>query len=204
MMVSASSSWRRRGQIACGWLTSLVLLVELCTAVPSALADTIPDWTLITAKALQTAKAGTGLAHSRAYAMVHGAMFDAVNAIDRRYQSYAAELKAPLGACPDTAAAVAAHTVLVDLYPLQKDMFDGALAASLAKIRDSQAKTDGAALGKATGEKMLAMRRNDKMSEKASLARKSAPDVFQLPPNADPIGVHWGSVSPFVLKSIED
>src|SRR5262249_9827785 len=123
---------------------------------------------------------------------------------DRRYQSYAAELKAPLGTCPDTAAAVAAHTVLVDLYPLQKDMFDSALAASLAKVQDGQAKVDGAALGKAAGEKMLALRRNDKMSEMASFAPKSAPGVFQLPPNTDPIGPHWGSVTPFVLKSIED
>jgi len=190
--------------VANGWLTPSVLLIGLLTAVPGASADTIPDWNLVTANALQTAKAGTGLAHSRIYAMVHGAMFDAVNAIDRRYQSYAAELKAPLGTCPDTAAAVAAHTVLVDLYPLQKDMFDSALAASLAKVQDGQAKVDGAALGKAAGEKMLALRRNDKMSEMASFAPKSAPGVFQLPPNTDPIGPHWGSVTPFVLKSIED
>ena len=107
-------------QMASGWLTSSVLLIGLLAAVPGAHADTIPDWNLITAKALQTAKAGTGLAHSRVYAMVHGAMFDAVNAIDRRYHSYAADLEAAAGASPDAAAAVAAHTVLVDLYPLQK------------------------------------------------------------------------------------
>jgi len=202
--MTAFSPWRHRRLVANGWLTPSVLLIGLLTAVPGASADTIPDWNLVTANALHTAKAGTGLAHSRIYAMVHGAMFDAVNAIDRRYQSYAAELKAPLGTCPDTAAAVAAHTVLVDLYPLQKDMFDSALAASLAKVQDGQAKVDGAALGKAAGEKMLALRRNDKMSEMASFAPKSAPGVFQLPPNTGPIGPHWGSVTPFVLKSIED
>src|SRR5262249_57775389 len=106
---------------------------------------------------------GSGVGHRRIYGMVHGAMFASVNAIDRRYQSYAAELKAPLGTCPDTAAAVAAHTVLVDLYPLQKDMFDSALAASLAKVQDGQAKVDGAALRKAAGEQMLALRRNAKI-----------------------------------------
>ena len=203
-MISAFSSWRLSGQIASGWLTSSVLLVGLLTALPGAHADTIPDWNLITAKALQTAKAGTGLAHSRVYAMVHGAMFDAVNAIDRRYQSYAVDLEAPPGAAQDAAAAVAAHTVLMDLYPLQKDTFDAALAASLEKVQDGQAKADGVALGKAAAEKMLALRSNDKMSEKASFAPKSGPGVFQLPPNADPIGSHWASVTPFVLKSIED
>ena len=203
-MTSAFSPWRPRRQVASGWLTSSVLFIGLLTAVPCANADTIPDWNLVTANALQTAKASTGLAHSRVYAMVHGAMFDAVNAIDRRYQSYAADLNAPLGACPETAAAVAAHTVLVDLYPLQKDTFDAALASSLAKVPDGQAKADGAALGKAAGEKMLAQRRNDRMSEKASFAPKSGPGAFQLPANANPIGPHWGSVTPFVLKRIED
>src|SRR5262245_52688705 len=131
-MVSASSSWRRPRQKASGWLPSSLLLVGLLTAVPGAHADTIPDWNLITAKALQTAKAGTGLAHSRVYAMVHGAMFDAVNTIDRRYQSYAIDLKAPPGAYPDAAAAVAAHAVLMALYAPQKEVLDAALAASLA------------------------------------------------------------------------
>jgi hypothetical protein len=203
-MTNVFSPWRSQRLVA-GWrVASSVVLIGLLTAVPGAHADTIPDWNLVTANALQTAKAGTGLAHSRVYAMVHGAMFDAVNAIDRGYQPYAADLKAPLGACPDTATAVAAHTVLVDLYPLQKDMFDAALAASLAKVQYSQAKTDGMALGKAAAEKMLTLRRNDRMSEKASFAPKSGPGAFQLPPNANPIGPHWGSVTPFVLKSIED
>jgi len=186
------------------WLTKSVLLIGLLSAASGARADTIPDWNLISANVLQTAKAGTGLAHSRVYAMVHGAMFDAVNAIDRRYHPYAADLKAPSGACPDTAAAVAAHAVLEAVYPSQKQMLDTALTTSLAKVQDGQAKTDGLALGKAAAEKILALRRNDRMSEKASFASKSGPGQFQLPANASPIGPHWGSVTPFTLKSIED
>ncbi len=181
-------------------LGALILL----SAAHAARADTIPDWNLITAKALQTAKAGTGLAHSRVYAIVHGAMFDAVNAIERRYHSYAADLKAAPGASQEAAAAAAAHTVLAELYPLQKETLDAALAASLARVQDGPAKADGAALGKAAAEKMLALRRNDKMSENVSYAPKSGPGAFQLPANANPIGPHWGSVTPFTLKSIED
>jgi hypothetical protein len=203
-MNNAFSPWRPRRQVASGWLTSSVLLIGLLTAVPGANADTIPDWNLVTANALQTAKAGTGLAHSRVYAMVHGAMFDAVNAIDRRYQSYAADLKAALGACPDTAAAVAAHAVLLELYLQQQATIDTALAASLARVQDGHAKADGMTLGKAAAEKMLALRRNDKMSEKASFAPKSGPGQFRLPADASPIGPHWGSITPFVLKSIDD
>jgi hypothetical protein len=51
---------------------------------------------------------------------------------------------------------------------------------------------------------MLALRRNDRMTEKASFAPTSGPGRFQLPADASPIGPHWGSVVPFTLKSIED
>jgi hypothetical protein len=179
-------------------------LIGLFAAMSGGCADTIPDWNFVTANALQTAKAGTGLAHSRVHAMVHGAMFDAVNALERRYRSYAADLEAAPGASPDAAAAVAAHAVLVDLYPPQKETLDAALAASLTKIQDSRAKADGMALGKAAAEQMLALRRKDGMSEKVSYTPKSGPGAFQLPANANPIGTQWGAVTPFTLKSIQD
>jgi hypothetical protein len=155
------TSTAHRAAASC--LGALILL----SAVHAARADTIPDWNLTTAKTLQTAKAGSGLAQSRVYAIVHGAMFDAVNAVERRYHSYAADLEAPPSASQDAAAAAAAHTVLADLYRLQKDTLDAALAASLARVQDGSAKADGVVLGKAAAEKMLALRRNDRMSEKA-------------------------------------
>jgi hypothetical protein len=94
--------------------------------------------------------------------------------------------------------------VLADLYPLQNDTLDAALAASLAKVQDGPAKASGVALGNAAAEKMLALRRDDKMSEKASYAPKSGPGAYQLPAKANPIGPQWGSVTPFTLKSIQD
>jgi hypothetical protein len=192
------TSTAHRAAASC--LGALILL----SAVHAVRADTVPDWNLITAKTLQIAKAGSGLAQSRVYAIVHGAMFDAVNAVERRYHSYGADLEASPSSCQDSAAAAAAHTVLADLYPLQRDALDAALAASLARIQNGPAKVDGVALGKAAAEKMLALRRDDRMSEKASYAPKSGPGAYQLPVNANPIGLHWGSVKPFTLKSIQD
>ena len=155
-------------------------------------------------KTLHTAKAGGGLNQSRVYAMVHGAMFDAVNAIVHRYQPYAADLKVVPGASQEAAAAAAAHAVLVELHPQQKEALDAALAASFAKVQDGQAKADGVAVGKAAAEKVLALRRKDRMSEKPSYTAKTGPGAFQLPANANPVGPHWGSVTPFTLKNIED
>src|SRR5262245_29594137 len=161
-----------------GWLASSVFLVGLLSIAPAANGDTVADWNGVTANALEIARAGTGLAHSRVYAMVHGAMFDAVNAIDRRYAHYAADLGASRGASQDTAAAVAAHTVLAELYPSQRAMFDAVLAASLAKIQHGPARTDGTSIGKAAAEKMLALRRNDKMNDEPSYTPKSGPGAF--------------------------
>jgi hypothetical protein len=180
------------------------LVLGCLAAFPSAYADTIPDWNLITAQTLQTARAGGGLNQSWVYAMVHGAMFDAVNAIDRRYHSYAADLKSGPGLSQDTAAAAAAHAVLTALHPQQKETLDAALVASLAKVQDGPAKADGVALGKAAAENMLALRRNDRMSEQASYVAKTGPGAFQLPANATPLGPHWGAVTPFTLESIQD
>ena len=119
-MVSASPSRTAPRTRQAGWLTASVVLGGWLAVGPAAHADTIPEWNLITAETLQTAQAGTGLAHSRVYAMVHGAMFDAVNAVKRRYHPYAADLEAAAGASPDAAATTAAHAVLVELYPLHQ------------------------------------------------------------------------------------
>jgi len=187
-----------------GQLTRWVLLIALLAALPGAHADVVPDWNLTTAQTLRVAKAGTGLAQSRVHAMVHGAMFDAVNAIERRYHSYAVDLEATPGASQDAAAAAAAHTVLAELYPPQQATLDAALAASLAKVQDGPAKAAGVALGRAAAEKMLALRRNDRMSEKISHAPKTGPGAWQLAVNTDPVGPHWGLVAPFTLKRTED
>jgi hypothetical protein len=187
-----------------GWATSSVLLVGLLSAVPAARADTIPEWNQITAKTLQTGEAGTALAQSRVYAMVHGAMFDAVNAIERRYHAYAADLTANPNASRHAAAAAAAHAVLVNLYPMQQPALDAALAAALATVQDAPAKAAGTTLGKAAAENMLALRRSDRMNDKVAYAPRSGLGAWQPPAKAEPIGTHWGSVTPFTLKRVQD
>ena len=71
---------------------------------------------------------------ARNMALVHVAMFDAVNAIDRSYEPYAADVHASRGASQEAAAAQAAHDTLVALYPARQAIFDAALAEDLAGI----------------------------------------------------------------------
>jgi hypothetical protein len=99
-------------------------------------------------------------------AMVQGAVYDAVNAIDRSHTPYLRHLPSARRSASKTAAAVtAAHHVLVGLVPalpqVVKDRLDTLYAASLAKVRNGLAKTRGVRIGAAVARIMLARRADD-------------------------------------------
>src|SRR5215467_9707429 len=84
---------------------------------------------------------------SRAFAIVHIAIFDAVNAIVGGHKSYTGLPPAPRDTSRHAAIAQAAHDTLAALYPSQKPIFDELLAEDLDEIRDKQAQQRGIALG---------------------------------------------------------
>ncbi len=96
----------------------------------------------------------------RNYAMLHIAMFDAANAIERQYTSYHARLHAHPAASAEAAAAQAAHDVLVALNPAAQATFDAALQARLAKIQPWRALA-GTAVGRQAASNIIAWRAND-------------------------------------------
>jgi membrane-associated phospholipid phosphatase len=97
---------------------------------------------------------------ARNLAIVHAAIFDAMNAIDGDYASYRFAGRAP-DASPDVAAAVAAHRALVELYPGRAGTFDRELETLLAGIADGTSKLQGMWLGRQAAEAILEERRND-------------------------------------------
>jgi hypothetical protein len=101
----------------------------------------------------QTAIVGTaGQGPSVAYlhfAMVQGAVYDAVNAIVGGYEPYlGAPAMADPGDSAPAAVATAAHHVLVGLFPAQQATLDGQLVTSLAAIPDGDPKTGGIEVGR--------------------------------------------------------
>ena len=94
-------------------------------------------------------------------AMVHGAIYDAVNAIDGRHDGYL--LRSRLGAptdSKDAAAGTAAYRVLKSLFPTNATL-DGQYATFLGAIPDGAAKTRGIAVGEAAAAAMIAARTLD-------------------------------------------
>jgi PAP2 superfamily len=145
----------------------------------------------------------------RAFAIVHIAIFDAVNAIAGGYRSYTGLPPAPAGTSMDAAIAQAARDTLVALYPSQAGSFDAQLRDDLARIRDGRTKTDGIDLGRRAAAAILALRAND-----GSQRVEPSVGVDFIPSNEpgkwrqDPIsriplalGAYWGDVKPFVLPS---
>ncbi|MBI5612186.1 MAG: phosphatase PAP2 family protein [Gammaproteobacteria bacterium] len=146
---------------------------------------------------------------SRAMAIVHIAMFDAVNAIVGDYKSYTGLGRALPSTSMKAAIAMAAHDTLSALFPSQAASFAAQLAEDLGEVRDGRAKTDGIALGRRAAAAILALRAND--GSQYAEPRVGVDFITNNDPGKwrqDPIsqiplalGAHWGSVKPFVIKS---
>ena len=140
---------------------------------------------------------------SRNMAIVHAAMFDAVNAIDRSYEPYAADVHASRGASQEAAAAQAAHDTLVALYPTRKAIFDAALAEDLAEIPPGLAR-QGVAVGQEVARQILALRANDGASAIVTYTPPNdEPGQWQpTPPDFAPAAsAHVAGVTPFATES---
>jgi hypothetical protein len=114
----------------------------LALSATAARGDVIMDWNA-KADAIAVEKQLLNAANARGQAMLHIAMFEAVNAIDRRYAPYKLSLSADRAASREAAAASAAYDVLLALHPDKKADLDATLAGSLAGITENEAKSKG-------------------------------------------------------------
>jgi hypothetical protein len=179
--------------------TSMVLMGALLVGLTNAAsADVITDWNERAIAAGYTARQGPP-PHTRIVAMVHLAMFEALNSIEPRYRPYRARLPSEPGASRDAAAAAAAHYLLVRIYPDQAKEMDKALQASLAAVTDEESKASGIRLGEQAGAAMLAERSKDGVGAPDTYRPFTAPGKYV--PTVLPAGSSWGAVRPFALKS---
>jgi PAP2 superfamily len=182
-----------RGFLAC----ALFLLMT-----PLAHADAVTDWNETAIRAAASVGISTGW-QSRLVAITHAATFDAVNSIERQYTPYAVEVSAPAGASAEAAAITAAHAVLTQLVPDQKNMLDAALTTTLANVADGAPKDAGAAVGREVAAKMLELRSHDGIDAKVPYTPGTAPGIWQpTPPGFAAAALpQFGAVKPFMLKA---
>jgi hypothetical protein len=172
----------------------------------AAAVNSVVEWNKTLLTIVRTPGAQSPTVHpTRSFAILHAAIYDAVNAIDRTHKSYLVRLVGVSGHASEEAAAdAAAHDVLIALYPAFQGAFDTELQQLLAQIQDGENKTQGVAVGQAVASRILALRSNDGSSAPPiPFVFGNAPGDYQsTPPNfpAQPQFTQWSRVTPFTLK----
>ena len=141
----------------------------------------------------------TPYAAYRMMGMVHAAMFDAVNSIERRYRPYLVQLPADPATSKEAAAAAAAAAVLATIDEKTAAEMKAALADYLASIPDGAAKSEGVKLGEAVAAKVLEARANDGSDAPDDYRPRTTPGVYVPTPIMR--GPMWPSVKPFAMAS---
>jgi len=165
--------------------------------------DAVIDWSLHAQNTI-LAPGPTAHASTLDFAMVHGAMYDAVNSIDRRYQSYLRVPRADRRASKDAAAATAAFRVLATNFPLQLTTLQGHYATSLAGIPEGKAKARGIAAGEAAAAAMLQSRERDGRLPPGTpypFPQGTTPGAWRVSPPLTAVEPAWwvGNVRPFMI-----
>jgi hypothetical protein len=164
----------------------------------------IIDWNLAALSAEGGVTYGNPTISSRTDAMMHIAMHDALNAIIPLYEQYTYN-KELSGADPILAAAQAAHTVLVSIYPDAQSMLDNLLATYLSATPGGTAKQLAIEVGTEAGNAILSLRQNDGAFQNpvGDAAVSSIPGVYNtVPPFTFVFAEFWKNMQPFSLQSV--
>lgn len=184
------------------------LLLSLSSPAPIR-ADVVLDWNATLRNVIQT----DGILNSpplanpgwstRTIAMTNGAMYDAIQAIERTHKPFLVNASAP-GASKTAAAAQAAYDILLDCYPLQQSILNSALTNSLAAVPDGPAENDGVALGHAIAQQYINERTGDGANVMIPWPEGTLPGQWRSDPLHAPQsawGPAWGSVKTWALTN---
>ncbi len=179
-----------------------VLAAALLIQPAAARADVVLEWNAVMTSAVIGQNA---FIEARVATITELAVFEAVNAVTKKYEPYLGTIVAPPGASKEAAVIVATHDVLVTLLPATAATVTPKRDAALAQIPDGQSKQDGIALGAEAAAAMIAARDGDgSFPPQFYPPAPAAPGVWQATPNCSPAGgvfFHLPNVRPFGLDS---
>ena len=165
-------------------------------APASARANVITDWD---EKAVAIVTPMPPYTAQRVMGMVHIAMFDAVNSIERRYQPYLVQLPADPTTSKEAAAASAAAAVLATIDSKIANEMKIAIASYLVSIPDGAAKSDGIKLGEAVAARVVEARANDGADAPDDYRPRTTPGVYV--PTPITAASAWPNVKPFAMTT---
>ena len=133
-----------------------IALIAASGLAGTARADVITDWNTAALNAIRANRTAPPIA-SRALAILHVAIYDAVNGISRTHEAYMIRSEVPSSVSKEAAA----RTVLSALFPANTSAFEALHAGVLAAIPDGPQKHGGVAWGEAVATQILVFRAND-------------------------------------------
>ena len=181
---------------------SVLILITTSIVRPEAYADVITAWNTAALDAIRANRTSPPVA-SRALAILHVSIYDAVNGIDRTHEPYFVQSAVPASASRGAAASAAAHKVLVTLFPMNAASFDDLNAATLAAISNGPQKSQAIAWSEAVADHILGLRANDGSDAIIAPPSGSGPGVWRPTPPAfaNYVLPQWGFVTPFAMPT---
>lgn len=184
-------------------LAAAVVCLGALAAPAVGSADTVTQWNQNAATALYVTAAQPPNVSVLHMAMVQGAVYDAVNAIDRGHEGYllTSRVATPTDST-DAAAATAAYKMLVWIVPAQQPVLQALYEASLGGIPTGSAKTRGIAVGEAAAAAMIAARTADGRFGLFRFLAGSGPGVWKpvLPAFGSDPNAWVTDVKPFLIE----
>ena len=184
---------------------SAVVPLILLASIQAAGQNVVTDWNAIgiTQARASTASGASSAGGGNVYIAYEAlAVYNAVVAIDGKYQPYKYSVSAPAGASADAAVVEAAYRVLAYLLPDRAIPLAAAYTTSMAMIPDGQSKIDGQAVGLASAEDLIALRSGDGRGVPwpYSFPSSPVPGVWMLTPGATAPATPWiGQMRPFTF-----
>jgi hypothetical protein len=177
-------------------LRNILVVGILAGATSSAYADVVTDWNIKAGDIVIAAKLPPGMPY-RAMAAVQSAVYEAVNAITKRYPSDRVNLAAAPGASVEAAVAAANRTTLAKLAPEQQAALDSAFQTALAAIPDGPAKMEGIVVGESAANAILSLCADDGADAAESYRPYTTAGVYV--PTVIPDAAQWPHRKPWLL-----
>lgn len=178
-------------------LSTVTVFAVILFSVSLARADSVTDWNVKACEIAGPASFDTPTAN-RMLAIMHTAIYEAVNAITKRYPSSDLKLDVPPGASVEAAVAAAGRATLLNLASAKAADIESAYQKTLASMADGKSKTDGIKVGEQAAAAVIAARSGDVLSGE-SYRPYTVPGVYV--PTVVPLVSSWSQRKPWLMTT---
>ena len=179
-------------------LPALFFIVVVLIAAPPARADAVIEWNTRAVEFIGPPSFDAPTAN-RILAMVQTAVYEAVNAITKKYPAGDIKIEAAPGASVDAAVAAASRGVLIKLAASKETEIEAAYRTALSAIADGPAKTNGIAVGEKAAAAVLASRADDGFTTPETYRPYTIAGVYV--PTTLPVVSQWPKRRPWLMTS---